>query len=75
MPQLKFAFKDDKKWSDILDDHSLLVQILSSDFFVEDERKPGEINLHALILWGLMLCAGDAKMKARVFYDVLQDSL
>lgn len=33
------------------------------------------MNIHSLILWGLILCAGDAKLKARVFYDVLQDSL
>lgn len=31
--------------------------------------------MHALLLWGLLLCPGDNKLKARVFYDILQDSL
>jgi hypothetical protein len=47
---------------------------LASDHF-EDEKNAGEINIQTLILWGLILCAGDPKLKARVFYDVLQDSL
>jgi hypothetical protein len=47
---------------------------LKSDFFY-DEVTQDEINIHALILWGLLLCPGDNKLKARVFYDVLQDSL
>ena len=28
LAQLRYAFKDDKKWTDLLDDHSLLVTIL-----------------------------------------------
>lgn len=70
LQQLRYAFKDDKKWEDIKDEDSLLCQILSSEYF-EDEKNQGEINIHSLILWGLMLCAGDDKLKARVFYDVL----
>ena len=74
LSQLRYAFKDDAKWEDLRNDDSLLVQVLKSEFF-EDEDHPGEINIHALILWGLLLCPGDNHLKARVFYDVLQDSL
>ena len=72
--QLRFAFKDDKKWADLLDENSLLVEILKSEFF-EDEDTPGELSLQSLLLWGVLLCAGDLHLKARVFYDILQDSL
>eukprot|EP00347_Sterkiella_histriomuscorum_P004742 403359281 len=74
LAQLQYAFKDDKKWSDLYDEHSNLVQILKSEYF-RDENLHNEINLQALILWGLLLCNGDAALKARVFYDVLQDNL
>ena len=74
LQQLRYAFKDDKKWSDLFNEDSVLCQILESEFF-EDEKNQGEINIHALILWGLLLCPGDNKLKARVLYDVLQDSL
>ena len=52
----------------------MLCQILLSDYF-QDEKAANEINIHTLILLGLILCPGDNKLKARVFYDVLQDSL
>ena len=74
LKQLRYAFKDDKIWDDIQNDNSLLVQVLKSDFF-EDEENKGEVNLQALLLWGLLLCAGDNQNKSRVFYDILQDSL
>jgi hypothetical protein len=74
LPQLKYAFKDDSKWKDLQNDDSLLVTILKSDFF-EDEKNKGEINVQSLLLWGMILCAGDNNMKSRVFYDILQDSL
>lgn len=73
LEQLRYAFKDDKNWKDLNDDNSMLVTILKSEHF-EDEEK-GLINIHALILWALMLCGGDYQLKARVYYDVLQDSL
>jgi hypothetical protein len=72
--QLRYAFKDDKNWSDLNDDDSLLVKILKSDYF-RDPKNKDEINIHALILWGLILCPGDNELKSRVFYDVLQDNL
>jgi hypothetical protein len=74
LQQLRFAFKDDKKWKELNEDDSLLCKILQSDYFA-DEKNQDEIGIYPLILWGLILCAGDARLKARVFYDVLQDSL
>lgn len=71
--QLRFAFKNDKNWKDLEDDNSLLLKILKSEFFKDE--KEGLINIYALLLWGLLLCGGDNKMKARVFYDILQDNL
>ena len=73
MDQLRYAFKDDKNWKDLNDDNSLLVTILKSEFFEDSEK--GLINLQALILWALLLCGGDNSLKARVYYDVLQDNL
>ena len=55
-------------------DHSILTQLVTSDAFIDEDNK-GEINIHFLILWGLLNCNGDVFLKARVFYDVLQDSL
>ena len=69
LDQLRYAFKDDKNWKDLYDDNSLLINILKSEYF-EDEEK-GLINIHALILWALLLCGGDSHLKARVYYDVL----
>lgn len=74
LSQLRYAFKDDRNWEDLQNDNSLLVKIITSDYF-KDEKNTDEINIHSLILWGLLLCAGDNKLKARVFYDVLQDNL
>lgn len=64
------AFSDDKNWADLAKDNSLLVQVLTSEYF-RDEENPNEINKNALMIFGLMLSGGDAKMKARVLYDVL----
>ena len=64
------AFKEDKKWSDILNDQTNLVTFLKSDH-LKDEKKPDEISVSSLMLLGLLLCAGDVPLKARVFYDIL----
>jgi hypothetical protein len=48
--------------------------VLKSPFLEHDKNKD-EIDIASLMLWGLILCAGDAKLKTRVFYDILQDNL
>ena len=35
---------------------------------------PEELSKNALLLWGMMLCSGDLKLKVKTFYEVLQDS-
>ena len=74
LKQLRYAFKEDSKWSDLSVEDSILCKLISSEYF-QDEKAPEEINIHSLILYGLMLCPGDMQLKARVFYDILQDSL
>ena len=70
MNQLRYAFKDDAKWVDLQSNDSLLYNIITSDFF-EDEKNKGEMNIQALLLWGVLLCNGDDKTRSRVFYDIL----
>ena len=55
-------------------DDRILCHALQSEYF-EDKKNKGEINVNSLLLWGLVNCGGDYHMKARVFYDILQDSL
>ena len=47
---------------------------MKSDY-LRDEDDADNINLNSILLLGILLCAGDAELKARVFYDILQDSL
>ena len=42
---------------------------------LKDENQPDRLNVHKLLCLGLMLCGGEVNMKARVFYDVLQDNM
>jgi len=74
LDQLRYAFKDEKNWEDLQSDHTLLVKLITSEEF-KDENSPNEINIHTLLLWGLLNCDGDKRLKSRVFYDILQDSL
>ena len=67
--QLCFAFKDLSSWEDLQNDDSTLVKILKSSHFEEN----GEIDISKLLLWGILLCAGDIQEKTRAFYDILQD--
>lgn len=70
LAQLREAFAADKVWADLQNNDSVLVKILSSEYF-KDEENDGEISRDALIIYALVLSVGDAKTKARVFYDIL----
>ena len=72
--QLQESFKGDSRWEDLENEESLLVQCLRSEYLRDDDNKE-EINLNALLLLGILLCAGDPKLKVRIFYDILQDNL
>ena len=40
-----------------------------------DDNQRDKYSVHKLICLGLMLCTGEAALKARVFYDALQDNM
>ena len=42
---------------------------------LKDEDNPEKLNVIKLICLGLMLCGGTYDLKARVFYDVVQDNM
>ncbi|CDW91249.1 UNKNOWN [Stylonychia lemnae] len=69
--QLRTLLGQDKVWADINDDNSVLVKVLKSKYFTEED---GNVSRDALILYGILLSSGDNKLKARVLYDVLQDN-
>ncbi len=52
----------------------MFIKVLESEFFKEKDDSE-ELSMSALLLWGCLLCAGDRTTKARVFYDILQDTL
>jgi hypothetical protein len=70
LDKLREIFANDAVWADLKDNDSLLVKILSSEYLQED----GKISRDALILYAILLSVGTPKIKARVFYDVLQDN-
>ena len=74
LKQLQYAFKDNPEWDDLSVKGSVLQRLVTCEEF-QDEEYEKEINIHALLIWGLMNCSGDKKMKTRVLYDVLQDAL
>lgn len=69
--QLQFSFRGLKGWEDLENSQSLFFTLLKSEFFAEGD----EISVPNFLLWGLILCRGDANVKSRVFYDILQDQL
>lgn len=71
LEQLRKTFNDNKVWSDLLNkEDSPLLKALEDNLFKSEENQEA-LNRDVLIIWALMLCGGDPKVKARVFYDVL----
>lgn len=70
---MKEGFATDRVWHDLANDDSLLVKVLTSEYF-EDEENKGQISRDAMILYAILASNGDAATKARVLYDVLQDN-
>lgn len=70
---MKDGLATDKVWHDLANDDSLLVKVLTSEYF-EDEDNKGSISRDAMILYAILASNGDAATKARVLYDVLQDN-
>lgn len=73
LEQLREGFATDKIWHDLTNDDSLLVKVITSEYF-EDEENKGSISRDAMILYAVLASNGDAATKARVLYDVLQDN-
>lgn len=73
LTQLREALGSDKVWADLSNDNSTLVKILTSEYFKSEDNE-GEISRDAAIIYALLLSVGDAKTKARILYDVLQDN-
>jgi hypothetical protein len=70
---LKGVLGSDRVWADINDDNSVLSKVLKSKYFADSENE-GQVSRDALLIYGMLLSTGDAKLKARVLYDILQDN-
>ena len=71
LEQLRKTFSDNKLWSDSLQKpDSSLIKAFENALFKSEENAE-MFNRDVLILWALMLCGGDAKVKTRILYDVL----
>ena len=62
-------------WADLSRYDSKLAIVLSSEAFKDKSKNQSEdeIDTNFLICYGLLLCLGEAKEKAEVFYVVLQE--
>jgi len=63
------------KWNEIGGAADSIFQtVLNECKLLKDETHPAELSKIALMLWGVVLCGGDNTLKAKAFYDVLQDN-
>ena len=75
------AFSDTKddygKYEALVDelqkDDSRLCGLLRSAPFYEEGKPDGWVRFQYMALWSMLLCNGDAKLKAKIFYHILQD--
>ena len=72
--QLQYSFKNLAHWEDLGDTGSTLYRAMTH-VRLRDEKQPSRLNVHKMMLLGLILCPGSNDLKARVLYDVLQDNL
>lgn len=61
---------NDQVWADLKKDDSLITKVVTSETF----KDGADISRDALLVYALILSVGDSKVKARVFYDILQDN-
>lgn len=74
MRQLVYSFSEDEPWNPLSDETSILCHLMNEPELRDDDQ-PDKLNVIKLICLGLTLCGGEPDMKARVFYDVLQDNM
>ena len=72
--QLRYSFQEDEPWGGLTDETSVMYRLFQQPE-LRDAAQPEKYNVIKLICLGLMLCGGDADLKARVFYDALQDNM
>ena len=72
--QLRYAFQEDESWGQLLDETSVLFRMFNQAE-LKDANQPDKLNVLKLLCIGLMLCGGNPDLKARVFYDILQDNM
>jgi hypothetical protein len=70
LQQLQTGFAGDNVWADLNKPDSTLVKLLTSEYFRDGENE-SEISRDAVIVYSMLLSVGDAKTKARIFYDIL----
>ena len=72
--QLQYAFEPVKGWLDLQNLNSRISRLFNARLLRDSQRKD-RLNVHRVILMGLVQCEGSPDLKARVLYDVLQDDL
>ena len=65
---------EDDPWAPLSDKTSLLYALVNQPE-LRDKDQPDKLSVPKLISLGLMLCGGEAPLKTRVFYDLLQDNM
>jgi hypothetical protein len=70
---LQEAFGNNAAFADIKNSNSVLVTVLKSSYFKDQDNENG-INIHSLLLMGVLHSNGDNRSRARVLYDILQDA-
>ena len=74
MRQLQYSFQEDEPWNPLTDETSILCHFMNEQELRDDDQ-PDKLSVIKLVCLGLTLCGGESDMKARVFYDVLQDNM
>ena len=64
---------DSPAWADLGNPDSKLAKFLTSSAFIEEDTKPGEIDVDLLKCWALFHCQGKKDRKAVALYNILQD--
>ena len=69
----KETFEAMPGWEGHFDEDSLLTRLLAIDFFRPyAEEHPDDLCLDRLLLLGILLCKGNARTRAEVFWSVVQ---
>ena len=72
LDQIKFSFETSPSFRLLQDDKAPLQKVFKHQLMLHP-KQTHKISLLRCLLLGLVLCAGNCKLKARVFYDCLQD--